>query len=119
MIKDITVDELRTNYLNRKGFLIQSSYPLDDDALLGIAKMIDSHWIITDGLPEFIARIDNKNVAFVYHTDIVEPIFFQRGSFTTPHGIFLVEALSLYLKLTLNPLSGCAFNVTDFDNMDS
>ena len=118
-LTNITIEELSEKYSDRHGFIIQSSFPFEDNYLLEINKLLVQHRIVNQKL-EFITRLGNNIVAFVYEEVRTEPLFFTQGSFTTVKGIFLVEALSLYIKLTSNPFRGSEFNLEDFvDDTDS
>lgn len=95
--KELTIDELKADYLNRHGFVFASGIKSSDKAIEHLCNVLIQH-NITKELPDFVVRLNDTAIAFVYKDDFDGPTFFQNATVATHMGICKIESLHLVLK---------------------
>lgn len=97
--KQIPVHELKYYYIDRHGFVFRGVSRSSDEAILNLSNnLINSK--IADTHPEFIVRINDQTVAFVYPLDCSfnSPVLYQAAQRFAMMGMFEVETLNIFLK---------------------
>lgn len=95
--KTLTVQELKKDYSERHGFIFQGPNRSSDKAIEHLCNTLIQH-NITKEYPEFVVRLDDLNLVFVYQDDFDAPPFFHKADIATQMGICKIESLSIFLK---------------------
>lgn len=98
LFKDLTVEELRADYSTRHGFVFQSNTRSSDGSIENICNVLINKEI-TSEYPEFIVRLNDTTIAFVYvGDDFNSPKFMYYSTLANRFGFFKVESLVNVLK---------------------
>lgn len=99
--KTLTIEELKKDYMDRHGFVFNSSNACDNSNCDKVANSILSTGC-SDVLPEFVVELSPSSFVFVYP----QGCYFQSGRFYNlcknltgfTRGLFEVDTLAAYLK---------------------
>jgi hypothetical protein len=96
-LKNIPLEDLKKDYSTRLGFVFRGPTKSSDKAIEHLCNMLIHH-NITKEFPEFVTRIDDLNVAFVYKDDFDCPPFFQHAQIAMRMGVCQIFSLFNYLN---------------------
>ncbi len=74
--KTLTLDELKKDYSQHLGFVFKAKVRSSDEAIENLCNVLISYNVARE-LPEFVNRIGDDIVVFVYGADFDSPTFFQ------------------------------------------
>lgn len=74
--KTFTIDELKADYNTRLGFVFKAGVRSSDEAIENLCNVLISYNVARE-LPEFVNRVGDNIVVFVYGDDFDSPVFFQ------------------------------------------
>jgi hypothetical protein len=95
--KEISIDDLKKDHIEKRGFVIQCPTPVSDDSILSLAnKLIATN--ITKVYPEFVVKLDNRTTLFVYTEDFDTPAFCQKAQMAAQVTGSNYETLYNFLK---------------------
>lgn len=94
--KNISIEDLKKDYSERKGFVFQSPVRSSDQAIENLCNVLIKH-DVTKEYPEAVIRINDNTTAFVYN-DFDSPYVFKMGMMGIQLGMFKVETLYNFIK---------------------
>jgi hypothetical protein len=95
--KDLSLEDLKRDFDNQRGFVIQCPQPCSDDSILSLAnKLIATN--ITKVYPEFVVKLDQLTTLFVYTEDFDTPAFCQKAQMAAQVTGSNYETLYNFLK---------------------
>lgn len=103
MIRAITTEELKKNYMTRNGFIFQAASDCNPENAKLVASTVQAKGYAAE-LPEFVGHIDNRTFAFVYAEGVSfdTPSFLddckRMGAFSGTTRFFHVDALCAWLR---------------------
>ena len=74
--KTLTLDELKQDYSTRLGFVFKAKVRSSDEAIENLCNVLISYNVARE-LPEFVNRVGDNIVVFVYGDDFDSPAFFE------------------------------------------
>jgi len=74
--KTLTLDELKADYSDRLGFVFKGNTPSPDSSIEKICDVVIQRKVATS-YPEFVNRVGDNIVVFVYGDDFDSPTFFH------------------------------------------
>lgn len=93
IFKDVSLEDLRKDYKTRHGFVLKSSYKSSDESIEKLCNNLISFGI-TKEYPEFVSRVGEECIVFVYGDDFDSPTFLKRADLGNMlHRIYQVESL--------------------------
>jgi len=95
--KTLTIEDLKKDYSDRKGFVFQGQTPSSDDSCELLAAVLVQKDITKDQ-PEFVVKLNDMTFLFVYGDDFDTPKFWQRASGVCQMTNSKVETLYNFLK---------------------
>lgn len=95
--KTLTKEDLKKDYLDRKGFVFQSPVKSSEKAIEHLCNTLIQHKI-TNEHPEFVVRLNDNTTAFIFKDNFDSPAFFQKAQIATQMGIAHIELLNIFLK---------------------
>ncbi len=80
IFKELTVEELRKDYVERKGFVFKADSECSDESIDKLAEAVITKKYSKE-LPEFVTKLPNHIYVFVYGDDFDTAGFYQRAFF--------------------------------------
>jgi len=95
--KTLTVEELKKDYPQNHGFILQGNSNSPDSSLEKLCNALITHGV-TSEYPQFVVRLDNLTTVFVYGDDFNSPLFYQNSMMANLMGICKSDTLCNFLK---------------------
>lgn len=95
--KTLTKEDLKRDYMDRKGFVFQSPVKSSEKAIEHLCNTLIQYKITTEH-PEFVVRLNDNTTAFVYKDSFDSPAFFQQAQIATQMGVANINLLNIFLK---------------------
>jgi len=99
-IKQSTLDEVKSLYSERHGFVFQGASDCDSRNCIRVAEAVRSKGF-TDYLPELVAQLDARTFVFIYPecASFESGAFYQAVKHLVPmFQVFQIEILNAFLK---------------------
>jgi hypothetical protein len=91
-IANITLDEVRANYLEHLGFIFLSNQKSSDEAIANLCQVLKDK-AITKSDPSFIGRINDNTTVFAYENDFDMPSFLFKSNIANQTKMFYVTSI--------------------------
>jgi hypothetical protein len=95
--KSLTLEELKSGYINNHGFVFQSNQSSSDDSIKLLCDTLIKHNVTTQ-YPEFVARLNPNITIFVYGDDFDSPLFCKYSMLGNQLGICVTDTLNTFLN---------------------
>ena len=95
--KEISLEDLKKDFDNQRGFVIQCPQPCSDDSILSLVNKLISTGI-TKSYPEFVTKLDNLTCLFIYTDDFDTPAFCQKADIAAQMTGVKYETIYNFLK---------------------
>lgn len=76
--KELTKEDIRKDYLERKGFVFKSVAPSSDESVTKLCDVLITNRV-TNVYPEFVAKLEGHIHVFVYGNDFDMPFFLRKS----------------------------------------
>lgn len=99
-IKTLTIEEVKSLYSERHGFVFHGASPSDPQKSIFVAQAVKSKGF-TDSMPEIVAQLNPQTFCFIYPQNCSfesGPFFQATRHLISMFGIFEIDILKAFLK---------------------